>query len=162
MISAVNPKPRCQKRAATERAPIWLAFVLICVHDAQSLQLCLILCDSMHCSPPGSSVHGSLQARILEWVAIPSSRGSSWARDRTHVSCISSIAGWVHSLPTEWPGKPIHVFITSLQHWARPRPGIEQMFLIWRNGTKKESFKNMFMFSLPGWNIYSLNMGTVA
>ena len=44
-------------------------------------------------SPPGSSVHGLLQARILEWVAISSSRGSSWPWDRTHVSCGSCIAG---------------------------------------------------------------------
>ena len=40
-------------------------------------QLCLTLCDTMDCSPPGSSVHGSLQAKILEWVAIPFSRDSS-------------------------------------------------------------------------------------
>ena len=41
---------------------------------AKSLQSCLTLCDSMDCSPPGSSVHGILQARLLEWVAMPSSR----------------------------------------------------------------------------------------
>ena len=41
----------------------------------------------MDCSPPGSSVHGILQARILEWVDMPSSRGSSQPRDRTHISC---------------------------------------------------------------------------
>ena len=40
-------------------------------------QLCLTLCDPMDCSPPGSSVHGILQSRILEWVAMPFSRGSS-------------------------------------------------------------------------------------
>ena len=51
-----------------------MLWVLMC---AQLLQLCLTLCKSMDCSPPGSSVHGILQARILEWVAIPSSRGSS-------------------------------------------------------------------------------------
>ena len=49
-------------------------------------QLCPALCDPMDCSPPGSSVHGILQARILEWVAISFSRGSSWPRDRTQVS----------------------------------------------------------------------------
>ena len=43
----------------------------------------------MDCSPPGSSVHGILQARILEWVAMSSSRGSSWPRDWTQVSCIA-------------------------------------------------------------------------
>ena len=44
------------------------------------------LCDPMTHSPPGSSVHGILQTRILEWVASPSSRGSSWRRDWTRVS----------------------------------------------------------------------------
>ena len=50
-------------------------------------QSCPTLCDPMVCSPPGSSVHGILQARILEWVAMPSSRGSSWVKDQTRVSC---------------------------------------------------------------------------
>ena len=51
--------------------------------------LSLTLCDPMGCSPPGSSVHGILQARILEWVAISFSRGSSRPRDRTQVSHIA-------------------------------------------------------------------------
>ena len=55
----------------------------------KSLQSCPTLCDPMDYSPPDSSVHGILQARILEWVAMPSSRGSSRLRDRTHVSYIS-------------------------------------------------------------------------
>ena len=49
-------------------------------------QLCPTLCDPMDYSPPGSSAHGIIQARI--WVAIPSFRGSSWPRDRTRLSCI--------------------------------------------------------------------------
>ena len=61
------------------------AVVLCC---AKSLQLYLTLCDPMDCSPPGSSVHGILQARILEWVAMPSSRGSSWLRNQTHIPWI--------------------------------------------------------------------------
>ena len=56
---------------------------------AKSLQSCPTLCNPRDCGPQGSSVHGILQARILEWVAMPSSRGSSRPRDRTHVSCIS-------------------------------------------------------------------------
>ena len=48
------------------------------------------LCDPMDCSPLGSSVHGILQARTLEWVAMSFSRGSSWPRDQTHVSCTAS------------------------------------------------------------------------
>ena len=51
-------------------------------------QLCLT-CDPMDCSPPGSSVHGIFQARILEWVAISFSRGSSRPRNWTRVSCIT-------------------------------------------------------------------------
>ena len=51
---------------------------------------CLTLCNSMDCSPPGSSVHGILQARILEWVAFPFSRGSSQPRYRTQASPIAS------------------------------------------------------------------------
>ena len=51
-------------------------------------QLCLTLCNPMDCSPPGSSVNGILQAKILQWVAIPFSRGSSTPRDRICVSCI--------------------------------------------------------------------------
>ena len=51
------------------------------------LQSCATLCDPMDCNPLGSSVHGILQARILEWVAMPSSRASSRPRDRTCVSC---------------------------------------------------------------------------
>ena len=54
-------------------------------------QTCPTLCNPMDCSLPGSSVQGVLQARILEWVAIPSSRGSSQPRDQTHVSCGSCI-----------------------------------------------------------------------
>ena len=48
-------------------------------------QSCSTLCDPMDCSPPVSSVHGIFQARILEWGAIPFSRGSSWSRNRTQV-----------------------------------------------------------------------------
>ena len=61
---------------------------LWCV-DAKSLQSCPILCDPVDCSPAGSSVHWILQARILEWVAMSSSRGSSQLRDRTDVSYVS-------------------------------------------------------------------------
>ena len=53
------------------------------------LQLYPTLCNPMDYSPPGSSVHESLQARILEWAAIPFSRGSSQPRDQTRVSCIA-------------------------------------------------------------------------
>ena len=56
------------------------------------------LCNSIVCSPPGSSVLGILQARILEWVAISSSRGSSQPRDGTQVSCIGGQILYLGSL----------------------------------------------------------------
>ena len=55
----------------------------------KSLQSCPTFCDPVDCSPPGSSVHGILQAKIQEWVAMPSSRASSWPRDWTRVSYVS-------------------------------------------------------------------------
>ena len=70
---------------------------VVCLVD----QSCLILCKPMDCSPPGSSVHGILQARMLEWVAIPFSRGSSWHRGQTCVSCISRqiLYHWANGKP---------------------------------------------------------------
>ena len=59
--------------------------------SAKSLQKCPTLYNSMDCSLPDSSDHGIPQARILEWVAMSSSRGSSQPRDQTHVSYISGI-----------------------------------------------------------------------
>ena len=60
------------------------------VGDAiQPSQSCRTLCNPMDCSPPGFSVHEILQARILEWVAVSFSRGSSWPRDQTWVFCIA-------------------------------------------------------------------------
>ena len=76
-------------------------------------QSCLTLCDPMDCSPPASSVHGILQARILEWFAISFSRGSSWPRIQTWVSCIAgrffivwatreAVNGWPSLNPCSW------------------------------------------------------------
>ena len=80
--------------------------VCMCVHvHVQLLQLCPALCNPMDCSPPGSCVHRVLQARILEWIAIPSSRGLYPPKDQTRVSCISCIAGIVST--AEPLGKPM-------------------------------------------------------
>ena len=57
-----------------------------CVH-VQLLQSCLTFCNPMDCCLPGSYVHGIIPARILEWVAMPSFRGSFQPRDQTHISC---------------------------------------------------------------------------
>ena len=64
--------------------------ICLCV-SAKSLQSCPTLCDPMECCLPDSSVHGILQARILESASMPSSRESSWPRNQTHVSYFSCI-----------------------------------------------------------------------
>ena len=81
----------------------------ISVHT-KLLQLCLTLCDPTDWSLPGSSVHGILQARTLEWVAMPSSRGSSQPRDQTQISCIAGgfFTVWATREAQEyWSGYPI-------------------------------------------------------
>ena len=67
-----------------------LACVCVCVR-AQS---CLTLCDPTDCSPPGSA-YTIFQARILEWVAIFSFKGSSQPREQTRISCVSSFGRWI-------------------------------------------------------------------
>ena len=79
------------------RVKVYLHFSFFCSHSKVLLwacmcmclvaQSCLTLCDPMDCSPPGSSIHGILQARILEWVAMPCSRRSYQPRDQTTVFC---------------------------------------------------------------------------
>ena len=66
-------------------------------------QSCLTLCNPMDCSPPGSSVHGIFQARILEWVGIPFSRGSSRSRDWTQFSCTAG------RFFTDWATRKVHI-----------------------------------------------------
>ena len=100
--------------------------VWVCVLIAQSY---LSLCDPMDCNSPGSSVHGILQGRILEWVAKPFSRVSSQPRDRTHVFCIigrfftvwatREAQCWNSCLQEYWSGLP------SPSPQELPNPGIE-------------------------------------
>ena len=75
-------------------------------------QWCPTLCNRMDYSPPGSSDHGILQARILEWGAISSSRGSSPPRDRTHISCISCTGG--RFFTTRTLGSPIRMITCTI------------------------------------------------
>ena len=86
----------------------WL-YSLCCTVFSYSLKVlvvpsCLTLCNSMDCSLPGSPVLGILQARILEWVAISFSRGSSQPRDQTRISCIAgrSFIIWVTKEALPW------------------------------------------------------------
>ena len=104
----------------------------------------------MDCSPPGFSLHGILQARILEWVAMSSSRGSSHPRNWTHVSCTSCIAG--RFFPAEPPGKllnlvwtnqivlgelvkiqdsPLQVYSSSCWSLKKPKTEVRDDFSVW-------------------------------
>ena len=92
--------------------------VCVCVCEVTS-----VVSDSVTpwTSPPGSSVHGILQARILEWVAMPSSRGSSPPRDQTQVSYISCIGRWFFTTNATWEALGISgsfLFITELYSMA--------------------------------------------
>ena len=89
--------PGWEAVAYADRERGWVEKECVCV----SAQSCLTLCNPVDRSPPGSSVHGIPQARILEWVAISFSRGSSRPRDQTHVSCTAG--GFFIPEP---PGKP--------------------------------------------------------
>ena len=83
----------------------------VCVSmPAKLLQSCLTLCDPVDCSPPGSSVHGILQTRILKWVAMSSSKGSSRSRDWNCVLSLLRLLHWqAGALPLVPPGKPLGV-----------------------------------------------------
>ena len=88
--------------------------VCVCVCACMRLvaQSCLTLCNLWTvCNSPGSSVHGILQARILEWVAMPASRGSFWPRNQTHVSCIAGI------FFTIWATREALSFLLSTSHY---------------------------------------------
>ena len=80
------------------------------------------LCSSLDCILPGSSVHGILQARALEWVAIYSSRGSSQPRDQTHISS-PALAGRFFTIA------PPYTFTLLCNHYHRPSTGLSVTFL---------------------------------
>ena len=83
-------------------ASVFLILAILVKVKVLVARSCLTLYDPMDCSPPGSSIHGILQARILEGVAIPFSRGFSQPRDQTLVSC------------TFWQ------ILNHLSHWGSP------------------------------------------
>ena len=94
-------------------------------------QSCPTLSDSMDCNPPGSFVHVIFQARILEWVVIPSSRGSSWPRNWTCISVSLALAGRFFTSYATWEAlkSPIKL------HYRKER--------VWRVGEKKCSQGNL-------------------
>ena len=158
-----RPQEATVHQASQGTSDLWSMFM-----PAKSLQSCPTLCDPMDCSPPGSSVHGILQAGLLEWVAMPSSRGSSWPRDQTRISCGSCTAGVFFT--AEPLGKlnlwSIHGYILTLAWWPahqettshppsalpssqikskhhHPSPGF---FSMW-----KEAFSAFYYWVCSGW-----------
>ena len=110
-------------------------------------QPCLTLCNPMDFSLPGSSLHGILQARILEWVAIPFSRGSLWLRDRTQVSCIASgfFAVWAireacNFWTYKYPGTSFHTQDRKVSHWPVNS---------WDNGAGEAKALQIFNWNIP-------------
>ena len=85
---------------------VWLMPKRACACMHAKLLSRVWLCDLMDCSSSGYSVHGIFQAKILKWVTVPSSRGSSPPRDRTCVSYVSCFGRQILSLPLAPPGKP--------------------------------------------------------
>ena len=120
----------------------------------------------MHCSPPGSSVHGSSQARILEWAAISFSRGSSWPRDQTHVSCLAAAAAAksLQSCSTlcdpivgSPPGSPVPGILQ-----ARTLEWVAISFSsAWKWKVKVKSLSHVWLFATPWTAAYQapLSMG---
>ena len=108
-------------------------------------------CDPLGCNPPGSSVHGIFQARILEWAAISSSRGSSQPRDRTQVSYIAG--RFFYHLSHESSGFNKHQF-SSVQSLSRVRL-FEKLWTVARQaplsmGFSRQQYWSGLPFPTPG------------
>ena len=93
-----------------------------------SFQSSPTLCSPMDCRPPGFSVHGILEGRILEWIAMPSSRASSWLRDQTRISCIAG-----RFFTAEPRGKPVYMGFTGVYIciYIHPYISTHSSILVW-------------------------------
>ena len=108
-------------------------------------QLCLTLCDPTDCSLPGSSVHAILQARILEWVAIPFSRGSSQPGDWTWISCIAG------SFFTVWAIRETkYKCFIQLQYWVITIHLLQQLAFPYGSDSKASAYSLGDLGSVPG------------
>ena len=103
---------------STVRNPSYSRLLGLLCMCAQSLQSCPTLCNPLDCNPANSSVHEILQARILEWVAIPFCRGSSQPRDQTCISCIAFTSWAIREAVS--PTCSLLSRVASLGEWWRP------------------------------------------
>ena len=131
----------------------------MCVH-AKSIQSCPTLCNPMDCSPPGSSVHGILQASILEGIAMPSSRGSSESRDRTWVSCL--LHWQTYSLQLVPPGEPIHkcLLLTFMRmQWnIALNTCVCVCVCVWGQGNEETYLHKSYFCHIPNWGPQSTGL----
>ena len=125
-----------------------LPFILAYCCRPSVAQSCPILLKPHDCSPPGSSVHGISQARILKWVAISSSRRSAWPRDGTHIPCKSPIlqADFFTTeppgMPSLWPTSTLNVFLERLA--CEGRVNLGQVLQMYRKTLSKTTIaRNM-------------------
>ena len=100
---------RTRLRWLSSSIPLYSFISSVCVCVYSVAQSCPTLCDPMYCSPPASSVHQVFQARILERVTISYSRGFSWPKDWTHVSCVSCIGRQNLYCWTMWEAQPLYM-----------------------------------------------------
>ena len=130
---------------------------LLIICYVNSFQLCLTLYNPMDYSLPGSSVSGILQARILGWVAISSSRRSSWPRAQTCVSYVSASAGGLFTTSTTWD-MSIQILCSFKKNLIIYLPNIElQTFL---NFGKESPLSDRYMvwnIFIPFWGMYFLD-----
>ena len=163
-ISCKDGYNKGQKRKTEQQQQIW--FVKSADLTMWSRSVVSNFCDPMNCNLPGSSVHGILQARILQWVAISFSRGSSWPRDGTRVS---SMAGrrftiWAprEAQTSMGPGKLCKQMSEScdLLNTHRPRGGNSspaQPGLTMQEG--ESVFQEEWKFWIFRWNLWILQIG---
>ena len=131
----------------------------LCEPRANLLQLCLILCDPMDRSPPGSSVHGILQARTLEWITMPSSRASSQPRDITSPALAGGFfTTSISSQIWEFPGSLV---VRTLNFRCRelgfyPSSGeLKFLHASWRGQQNQKKTQKMYMPSNLQLRFYS-------
>ena len=142
-------------------SPVPLVYVCVWTNAILSQSVCacvfshIWLCNPKDCSPPGSSVHGILQARILEWVAISSSSGSSWPRDWTHHSCIGKQSAEPLGKPTVTGGpvvkdsKTFTAGVHSIPDWGTKNPTCRVAEK--RKKNLSDIYEPFIWFGLPWW-----------
>ena len=136
-----------------------------------SAKSCLTLCNPMDCSTPVFSVHEISKARLLEWVAISSSKGSFWPRDQTHIFCVSCTAGGFFTTEPLEASRSVHIFppksVSTLNSFSSQYPeSVLNSFIHpfvshspphchWAHFSKICSLRDAIMSSHPGLHVHT-------